>query len=268
MNDVGVSGITSGVRYGGNGTEVYGVANLVAANVTPIAVFLDFLIQSGLIALGYGRHVANHLHDVIGIEAALFRNGTVLILHQIIAGGQARNGILAVLLCAAGSRIRQIGRNLLRKSLRVFFGLQGFGDFLGGFAVEYLRQSLAVNSLCLINAISPNNVGKDFIAIYHVQTARENLIGLVGRTWAVLLLMVMVYVSSARAGAAIVSSRTNASSRVTSFFMVDSSHFSMFSESRDYTRMCRGAKVRRAKGGFNFSASFRACVLMRIRTKG
>ena len=84
---------------------------------------LNLLVESRLIALRRGIHVADHLHDISGVEIVLIAQCVILVLDQIVAGGKSGDAVAAGSLSAHG-RGRQILGNFLRKSLGIRLGLQ------------------------------------------------------------------------------------------------------------------------------------------------
>ncbi len=169
---VGIRFIAGGIGHGGDGTELHGVADLVVAHNAPgiIVVVLDLLFKARLFALRLGGHVADHLHDVGGVEIVLIAQGVVLVLDQIVAGGEAGDGVAAAARGAFG-RILQILGDLLRKRLGVRFVFQA----------RRLLGRIAQRGFALIgHAAAPGDVGQDLVSVLLGQIAREDLIRLIG----------------------------------------------------------------------------------------
>ena len=168
------------IRQSGLELEGDGVANVIVGGILPVGGnaggvigVLDLLLHFGDVGLRRSGHIAHNLYDVFGVRIVVAGQGTVLILDQIVTGGQAGDDILAIGDGVGGTGSGgQIGSDRLGKRFGIGLGFQRF-RLCGSVTQRGLAR--------FADAGTPDDVGQDLVpGFIGGQVAGEDLIGLVG----------------------------------------------------------------------------------------
>ena len=168
------------IRQSGLELEGNGIANVIVGGILPVGGnaggvigVLDLLFHGGNARLGSCGGVAHDLDDVFSVGVSITSEGAVLILDQIVTGGQAGDDILAIGDGVGGTGSGgQIGSDRLGKRFGIGLGFQRF-RLCGSVTQRGLAR--------FADAGTPDDVGQDLVpGFIGGQVAGEDLIGLVG----------------------------------------------------------------------------------------
>ena len=162
------------IRQSGLELEGNGIANVIVGGILPVGGnaggvigVLDLLFHSGNARLGSCGGVAHDLDDVFSVGVSITSEGAVLILDQIVTGGQAGDDILAIGDGVGGTGSGgQIGSDRLGKRFGIGLGFQRF-RLCGSVTQRGLAR--------FADAGTPDDVGQRSAA----QITGEDLVGLV-----------------------------------------------------------------------------------------
>ena len=167
------------IRQSGLELEGNGIANVIVGGVLPaggnaggVIGVLDLLFHGGNARLGSCGGVAHDLDDVFSVGVSITSEGAVLILDQIVTGGQAGDDILAIGDGVGGTGSGgQIGSDRLGKRFGIVLGFQRF-RLCGSVTQRGLAR--------FADAGAPDDVGQDLGSVFLNQIAGEDLISLIG----------------------------------------------------------------------------------------
>ena len=169
------------IRQSGLELEGNGIANVIVGGILPVGLggvggvvdIFNLFLHFGDIGLRRSGYIAHNLYDVFGVRIVVAGQGTVLILDQIVTGGQAGDDILAIGDGVGGTGSGgQIGSDRLGKRFGIVLGFQRF-RLCGSVTQRGLAR--------FADAGTPDDVGQDLVpGFIGGQVAGEDLIGLVG----------------------------------------------------------------------------------------
>ena len=163
------------IRQSGLELEGNGIANVIVGGILPVSLggvggvvdIFNLFLHFGDIGLRRSGYIAHNLYDVFGVRIVVAGQGTVLILDQIVTGGQAGDDILAIGDGVGGTGSGgQIGSDRLGKRFGIGLGFQRF-RLCGSVTQRGLAR--------FADAGTPDDVGQRSAA----QITGEDLVGLV-----------------------------------------------------------------------------------------